>query len=303
MWEQLLSDVPNWGFAIFLALILVELGLDLSRKLGIYRLKDTLCSLTMSTFYLGTKTLMKGFTFALMFLTYQLAPFHLESNWMTFILCYIVMDLAVYWYHRFVHEVRFGWAAHIAHHSSREYNLGGTALRQSFAEPFFEPFFYALVPLLGFDPIMALVALEVNLIYMFWVHSRRMGKLHPAFEWLMSTPSHHRVHHARNVPYLDKNYGGTFIVWDRLFGTFAQEQEAPEFGILQQLETHNPLKASLHSWQALARDVWHARGLGNKLGYLVMPPGWAPDGQGLTTRQLQAQHARESAPQGTGVTA
>lgn len=288
MWEQLLEKVPFYALFIYVGLVAIDLALELKRKRKAYRLNDTLCSLTMGGFYVGMHALLKGFTVGAFFLAHEFAIFDFGTSWVAFIACYLFVDLLVYWYHRFTHEVRFGWAAHICHHSSREFNMGGTAFRQSFFEPVMEPFFYAIAALVGFNPVMALVALELNLIYMFWVHLRDCGKLHPAFEYLFSTPSHHRVHHACNVKYLDKNYGGTFIIWDRLFGTFAEEEEEPDFGVLQQLDHNNPIRASFDSWASLFHDVWHAKGLANKVKYLIMPPGWAPDGQGLTTRQRQA---------------
>lgn len=285
MWENLGANIPTYALYIYGALIVTELAFELTQKVRGYKLGDTLCSLTMGSFYIGMSLLMKGFALWFFYLVQHYALFDFGQSWVAFIACYIAVDFIFYWYHRFIHEVRFGWAAHVAHHSSEEFNLGGTAFRQSFAEPLLEPFFYVGAVLIGFDPLMVMVALQINLIYMFWVHLRRFPKMHPAIEWLFVTPSHHRVHHAANIRYLDKNYSGTFIVWDRIFGTFAEEIEAPEFGIVQQLRHNNPIRASFESWVALAGDVWRAKGIGNKFGYLFKPPGWAPDGQGMTTRQ------------------
>lgn len=291
MWEQLLNDVPTFAFALYAVLIVIEVSVNLIYKLHLYKLNDTLCSLSMGMFYVVTRGLMQGTMLAMLYFAHQFALFDIASNWWTFVGAYILGDLCVYAYHRFVHEVRFGWAAHICHHSSQQYNLGATAFRQSFVEPFIEPFFFLPLAFLGFDPLIILVALEVNLIYMFWVHLEKVGKLHPWFEFWFSTPSHHRVHHSANVQYLDKNYGGTFIIWDRLFGTFEEEREKPVYGIAEQLDTHNPIKASLHSWQDLAQEVREAQGLTNKLKTLVMPPGWKADGTGMTTRRKQALYA------------
>lgn len=288
MWEQIGTQISIAALVFYIICIGIEITLSQMRRAGFYSLKDTLCSLTMGGFYTVNKLLMKGTTLALLLLAQQFAIYDFGLSWMTFIAAYIIVDFFFYWLHRFIHEIRFGWAAHINHHSSQEFNLGGTAMRQSFAEPFMEAIFYSPIVLLGFDPFMVLAALELNLIYMFILHTRFVGKLPAPIEWLMSTPSHHRVHHARNVQYLDKNYGGTFIFWDRLFGTFESEHEAPEFGIPEQLQTHNPIKATFHGWLELLEDISNARGLRNKLSYCFMPPGWAPDGKGLTTRQKQA---------------
>lgn len=293
MWESLIEDISVVAVGIYAALALLELTLDLRHKTGHYKLKDSLCSLTMGAFYLGTKFLTKGATLFIMLLASEYALFDIAGGWATFLLVYVIVDLCFYWLHRIIHEVRFGWAAHVNHHSSQEFNLGGTALRQSFAEPLMEPFFYAPVVLLGFDPLMVLAAIEINLIYMYWVHTQKIDKLHPLCEWLLSTPSNHRVHHACNVQYLDRNYGGTFMLWDHLFGTYEREVEKPVFGIPEQINTFNPVKASFHGWIELGRDVWNAPGLFNKIGLLVMPPGWAPGNSGLTTRQRQAAYYRE----------
>tara|TARA_R110001599_G_C12238452_1_gene658634 strand:- start:60 stop:968 length:909 start_codon:yes stop_codon:yes gene_type:complete len=293
MWQELGETIPLVGAGIYLFLVLVELSLDLYTRERNYKLRDTLCSLTMGGFYTVTKLLMKGATLFLMLLMHEYAFFDIPNSWLAFVAAYIIVDFFFYWLHRFIHEIRFGWAAHVNHHSSREFNLGGTALRQSFAEPFMEAFFYGPIVLLGFDPILVLAALELNLIYMFWVHTKKIDKLPAAFEWAFSTPSHHRVHHACNVQYLDKNYGGTFIFWDRLFGTFEREVEQPVFGIPEQISTFNPIKASLHGWIELFSDVRRANGWVNKLLFLVMPPGWAPDGNGATARQKQAVYRLE----------
>lgn len=293
MWENLNNLVPIIALGIYLPLIVIEIILDLKNKSGGYSLKDTLCSMSTAGFYLGTKFLMKGATLFLLYLAWEYRFFETALAWPALIGAYFATDFLFYWLHRMIHEVRVGWAAHIVHHSSERFNLGGTALRQSFAEPFMEAFFYAPAVLIGFHPLAVLIAIELNLIYMFWVHTERISKLPAWFEAIFSTPSHHRVHHARNIPYLDKNYGGTFIFWDRMFGTFALEKEKPEFGIPEPVGSFNPLWVSLHGWFDLLKDVWQAKGLINKVAYCVMPPGWAPDGKGQTTRQIQQQYRED----------
>lgn len=295
MWTDIAVNISTVAVVIYLALALFEIALDFKQKSGHYRLKDSLCSLTMGGFYLGTKILMKGTTFFIFFLAQDYALFDFGQSWWMFPLVFVVVDLSFYWLHRFIHEVRVGWAAHINHHSSQEYNLAGTAFRQSFAEPLMEPFFYAPVVLLGFDPLMALAAIELNLIYMYWLHTRKIGKLHPWFEYCFSTPSHHRVHHGCNVQYLDRNYGGTFIVFDRLFGSFEEEKEEVIFGLPEQLHTYNPIKATFHGWIDLGRDVLQTPGLFNKLALFIRPPGWAPNGNGQTTKQKQQAYQNERA--------
>ncbi|MCB1854408.1 MAG: sterol desaturase family protein [Halieaceae bacterium] len=292
-WNETLVGISSMSLLLYAVLVLIELGLEWRSREKFYSLKDTLCSLTTGGMYLLVQVLMRGIYIVALVFAHQFALFDIETNWWSIILCYLVVDFVFYWHHRIVHEVRLGWAAHSVHHSSQHYNLGATAFRQSLFEAVFEPWFYVPIALLGFDPIVVLIAVELNLIYMFWPHTQRIGKLPAAFEWLFVTPSHHRVHHACNLQYLDKNYSGTFIIWDRLFGTFAEEKEKPKFGILHPVDSHNPLIVSFSSWGDLFRDLKKASGIRAWLGYLFMPPGWAPDGEGLTTRQMQAQGSIE----------
>jgi sterol desaturase/sphingolipid hydroxylase (fatty acid hydroxylase superfamily) len=297
MWEATTLQIASVSVFIYVGLVVIELAFGLARHKNTYEAKDTLCSITMGLFYLATKTLLKGVTLLILFAAHRWSLFDFGVGVLVFIAGYIAVDFVFYWLHRGMHEVRFGWAAHVNHHSSQHFNLGGTALRQSFFEPVFEAFIYAPIVLIGFDPFIVLAAIELNLIYMFWVHTEHIGKLPRWFEWCFVTPSHHRVHHAANIQYLDKNYSGTFIVWDRIFGTFEEEIEKPHYGILHQIETHNPIKASLHEWRALGRDLVRGPNWKDRVLYLIKPPGWAPGGQGLTTRQRQAEMA-STAPTG-----
>jgi sterol desaturase/sphingolipid hydroxylase (fatty acid hydroxylase superfamily) len=155
--------------------------------------------------------------------------------------------------------VRIGWAAHVNHHSSRHYNLS-TALRQSFTTPLTGIWFWTPLPLLGFAPEHVLLAHSANLLYQFFLHTESVGSLGPV-EWILNTPSHHRVHHGRNARYLDRNYGGIFIVWDRLFRTFEPESEPCDYGLTKNLETWNPIRIGFHEWVAMGREVLAARSL------------------------------------------
>lgn len=293
-WDALLADLSLWAIALYVGLILLELVLELVTRSRHYRLKDTLCSMSTGVMYSLVQLAMRGLSLATLFYVSQFAVFHIENSWWTIALCYVAVDFIFYWHHRIIHEVRLGWAAHIVHHSSTQYNMGGTALRQSIVEAVYEPWFYVPLVLLGFEPIMVLIALQLNLVYMFWPHTQHIGKLHPWIEWLFVTPAHHRVHHARNLDYLDKNYSGTFIVWDRLFGTFAEEREAPKFGVLTPVNSDNPFVVTFKSWVDLLRDLRSCRSPLDVLGYLFMPPGWAPGGRGTTTRQMQARGSIEA---------
>jgi sterol desaturase/sphingolipid hydroxylase (fatty acid hydroxylase superfamily) len=201
------------------------------------------------------------------------------------VLLFFAEDFCYYWFHRFHHEVRFFWAAHVNHHSSRYFNLS-TALRQSWTTPITGPIFWVPLALLGFHPFMILTAQAVSLIYQFWIHTELIGRLGP-LERVLNTPSHHRVHHGANVEYLDRNYAGILIVWDRLFGSFEPERAPVDYGLTKNIRTFNPVQIAFHEWQGMFRDVLRARSWREAAQFLLQPPGWSPDGSTLTARQMQ----------------
>lgn len=203
------------------------------------------------------------------------------------IACIVVDDFLYYWFHRYHHEIRLFWAAHVNHHSSERYNLS-TALRQSWATPWTKIPFWAPMALVGFDEEEIEWAHHVNLLYQYWVHTELIDRMGP-LEEVMATPSHHRVHHGSNLRYLDTNYGGIFIVWDRLFGTFQREQrdEPVRYGILHNLGTFNLWDAEVHEWRDMLRDAASRPGLLNKLRTFASAPGWSPDGSTQTVEELR----------------
>jgi len=195
-------------------------------------------------------------------------------------------DFCYYWYHRLHHEVRFMWAGHVVHHSSRHFNLA-TALRQPWST-FMGPLFYAPLPLLGFDPLLLVTVHSVNLLYQFWIHTELIDRLGP-LEWIFNTPSHHRVHHGRNVRYLDRNHGGILIVWDRLFGTFEPEREAVDYGLTKNLTSFSPWEIFAHEWRAMWRDTRDAASWRDALRVWLLPPGWSRDGSTHTANELRTR--------------
>lgn len=223
-----------------------------------------------------------------------------SAFWWTWIVLLFAEDLCYYWFHRIHHDVRLLWACHVNHHSSRYFNFS-TALRQPLLTPLTGPLFWAPLPLVGFPPWMVLTAQAWSLLYQFWLHTEAVHRLGP-LEWILNTPSHHRVHHGKNTPYLDKNHAGIFILWDRLFGSFAPEEECVVYGLTKDITTHHPARIAFHEFAAIGRDVVRAPGLIAKLGYLLAPPGWSHDGSSLTASQLQrrdrANSRRESPPSG-----
>ncbi|MEI6813956.1 MAG: sterol desaturase family protein [bacterium] len=193
---------------------------------------------------------------------------------------FVLVDLAYYWSHRMSHEVHLFWAGHVVHHSSQEYNLA-VALRQSALHGLFIWLFYLPLAMLGVPALMWVVCHGINLIYQFWIHTRAVGRLSPWAEYVLNTPSHHRVHHGVNPKYQDKNYAGVFITWDRVFGTFVVEEEEPVYGITHPLQTWNPLWANLHVFVELWRLFWLTRGWRNKARVLFGSPNWRPPEAGV----------------------
>lgn len=275
-------------FAIpaFLVLLVVEVFAVRGRTAMGYELRDATTSLGLGVANLVVAGGLKVGIFGLYLWLYQFRWFDLPNVWWTWLLLFFAEDLCYYAFHRASHEVRFFWAAHVNHHSSRYYNLS-TALRQSWTTPLTGPAFWIILPLLGFHPAMIAVVQAISLIYQFWLHTELIGRLGP-FEWIFNTPSHHRVHHGRNVEYLDRNYAGVLIVWDRLFGSFEPEAALVDYGLTKNIETFHPLKVAFHEWVALGRSVFTAHGLRERLGYLLQPPGWSPDGSTHTARELRA---------------
>ena len=185
------------------------------------------------------------------------------------------MDFFYYWFHRWSHEVNAGWAAHIVHHQSEEMNLA-VALRQSVFQGALSWVFYLPLALVGFPPAMFLTVSALNTLYQFWIHTRAIGKLGP-LEWVLNTPSHHRVHHGRNPKYIDRNHAGSLIVWDRMFGTFQEEEEEPVYGITRPLASWNPVWANFHYWAELWRTARRATRLQDRFRIFWKPPGWRPE--------------------------
>jgi sterol desaturase/sphingolipid hydroxylase (fatty acid hydroxylase superfamily) len=207
---------------------------------------------------------------------------------LAFGLLFFGVEFLYYWFHRASHRMRWFWATHAIHHSSNELNLGaayrfGWTGRLSGTGIFFAPLIW-----LGYPPIAVFGVLGLNLLYQFWIHATWIPKL-GWLEYILNTPSHHRVHHAANREYLDANYGGILIIWDRLFGTFIEEREdlPCRYGLVKPLLSNNPVVINANEWIALVRDLWQARSWRERAQYLFGPPGWRPDGQGWTTEDLR----------------
>jgi sterol desaturase/sphingolipid hydroxylase (fatty acid hydroxylase superfamily) len=286
----------------FILLILIEMIIARRRDPTRYEARDTLTSLLLGTGSTVAGALTGGIVFAIAAKLYELRLFDIAGTlgwaWWVWGLCFLLDDLTYYWQHRLAHRVRWFWAAHVNHHSSQHYNLS-TALRQPWTSFVALTFIFRIpIAFIGFDPLMILTCGAINLIYQFWIHTEVIGRLPKWVEAVMNTPSHHRVHHAVNPRYLDRNYAGTFIIWDRMFGTFAAEvdEDKPRYGIVKQLGSFNLLWAVFHEWIGIARDVWAAPWR-HKLSYVWREPGWTHDGSRMTSDMIrarwQAQHGGE----------
>jgi sterol desaturase/sphingolipid hydroxylase (fatty acid hydroxylase superfamily) len=277
-----------WALPVFALSMLFELWHARRRGAhGVYEARDAWASIAM-----GLGSVVVGVPFKLMFVyllsvLYEHRLFTIEPNALGYVALFFAEDLCYYWSHRINHEVRLFWAAHVSHHSSTHYNLA-TAVRQSWTQPYLMWMFWLPLPLLGFAPRLIVLQMAISLIYQFFIHTQEVDKLGP-LEWVFNTPSHHRVHHAVNVRYLDKNHGGILILWDRLFGSFVAEHadDPPVYGITKNIDTFNPLHIASHEWIALFRDVRRAPRLLDKIKYVFSPPGYSHDGSTLTSKQLQ----------------
>ncbi|TPG52759.1 sterol desaturase family protein [Sphingomonas glacialis] len=286
-----LPDPVHYAVPGFIALVLAEMIVARVKDRTRYEPKDTLVSLALGLGSTVAGALTVGLVFALSLWVWQFRLFDIGYAWYWFVLAFVLDDLFYYVFHRSAHRVRWFWASHVIHHSSQHYNLS-TALRQTWTGFVSLSFLFRLpLLLIGFPPAMLVFVAGLNLIYQFWIHTETIDRMPRWFEAVMNTPSHHRVHHATNPRYLDTNYAGVFIVWDRLFGTFEPERadDRPRYGIVKNLGSFNLLWAASHEWIGIAQDVWRAPGLRAKFGYLVMPPGWSHDGSRDTSETIKAR--------------
>jgi sterol desaturase/sphingolipid hydroxylase (fatty acid hydroxylase superfamily) len=253
------SQIIYFSIPVFILLIAAELLYARVTRRQLYEWRDTLACLAMGLgnviISAGWKALVWG---AVFYWIYQYRLFDIPMTaWWAWALILVLEDFCYYWFHRLHHEVRCLWAAHVNHHSSEHLNLA-VALRQSWTTPITGMLFWAPLALLGFHPLMILTQQAISLLYQFWIHTQAIKSLGP-LEWVMNTPSHHRVHHGSNPQYLDKNYAGIFIVWDRLFGSFEPEREPVRYGLTHNINTFNPVKIAFHEWVAIAREARAAR--------------------------------------------
>ena len=277
-----IEDPIPLAIPCFLAAIFIEILWTRRNHKHEYHVNDTLTCLTTSIFSSLAGLYGAGFIGYCYWYLYnhyhptEMHEFRLSLQIFCWLSLFLLQDFTYYWFHRISHRVNFLWAAHLAHHSSEEYNFA-VALRQSTFQQFFAWPFYLPLALAGFPPEWLATVISFNLIYQFWFHTREINRLPTWIEAIFNTPSHHRVHHGTNPQYLDKNYGGIFIIWDKLFGTFEAEGEEVRYGITVPLKSFNPVWVNVHYFFYLWRMSWAAPGLRQAILIWVMPPDWKVD--------------------------
>jgi sterol desaturase/sphingolipid hydroxylase (fatty acid hydroxylase superfamily) len=296
-----MTDAPNYpnitqlAVPFFIATMIAEILIGRITGRAKYETRDTAISLAMGfgSVAFDTALAFVAYGFLVWLWQYRLATLGF-SVWVI-ALCFVLDDLRYYAFHRFSHRSRWGWASHVNHHTSQHYNLS-TALRQTWTGKLTGLFvLQSPLVLLGFHPAVIVLCGGINLVYQYWIHTELIKKMPAWFEAVMNTPSHHRVHHAVNPKYLDANYAGTFIVWDRMFGSFVAEDAAEpcRYGIVKNLGTFNLFTVAFHEWWGILKDLfrpglsWRAR-----WNYVFNVPGWSHDNSRLTADMLKAEHVR-----------
>ncbi len=276
---------------LLVVLTLVEMGLSYWENRKYYEKRDTFNNIYLTSLAVVTNLIVKASTFFMLSFAYQFRLFQIHNVYLYWFVLVIVQDFLYWVLHYTGHYCRLFWAMHVTHHSSEHFNLT-TGFRSTVFEPFYRTFFYLPLALMGFTAIDILYAYLITQLYGNIVHTQYKVSLPKWYGWLFVTPAHHRVHHASNIPYLDKNMGMVLIIWDRLFGTFRDEDlpEPVKYGLTKQPEDMGPVNIIFHEWKALIHDVKIAPGFKNKLGYLLNPPGWSHDGSSQTARVLQREY-------------
>ncbi|OUR90762.1 C-5 sterol desaturase [Flavobacteriales bacterium 34_180_T64] len=283
-------NIIHFAIPFFVFSIIFELYITKRRQIKSYETKDALTSI-----FMGIGNVVLGFlskALVLLALLYVYNNFRIVTIpivWWSFVLLFFADDLSYYWFHRISHSCRLFWASHVVHHSSQHYNLS-TALRQTWSGGFYSFVFWLWLPLLGFHPGMILLQMSISLLYQFWIHTETIHKLPKWFEYVMNTPSHHRVHHGSNPIYLDRNHAGILIIWDKLFGSFQPElkEEKVIYGLVKNIHTYNPLKVAFIEWFYMIKDAFlNKTTIYNRFKYFLKPPGWRHDGTGKISEDLR----------------
>ena len=286
-----IPEIPNlihYAIPFFIITLIIEIVVNAKEKAKAYETKDAITSITMGVGNVLLGLISKGLVFAILIMLYEKFRFFtIPFVWWAWVLIIVLEDFTYYWFHRISHESRFFWASHVVHHSSQKYNLS-TALRQTWTGSFLSFVFWLWLPLIGFHPVMILAQMSISLIYQYWIHTELIRKMPNWFEAIFNTPSHHRVHHATNPQYLDRNHAGIFIIWDKWFGSYEPEVEKPVYGLTKNISSFNPLYVAFHEWIALFKDVFTTKTtLPKRILYFIKPPGWKHDGSGKVANEIR----------------
>ncbi len=271
-WEEVAN---NYFFLAAMGLLFLEFcRYTWQSRLSWQLAGDTLTNFVTLAMFIGLNLFVAAAYVTVFFVVYEhFSLMQIEITVASIIACVILADLAYYWEHRFVHRTGIGWATHTVHHSSPHFNIS-VAYRFGPLDGIFPLFFHLPLAALGFHPFLIFFAEMFVQLYQTALHTEAVRRLPRPIEWFMNTPSHHRVHHGSNPEYLDKNYGGIFIIWDRMFGTFAEEKAPVTYGLVTPVNSINPLVVFFHGFGRLARKAANAGSFANALRYLVLPPDW-----------------------------
>jgi sterol desaturase/sphingolipid hydroxylase (fatty acid hydroxylase superfamily) len=274
----------------FLAIGLEILAVRFLRQRGSLNAKDDAVSIFMGLFSVLTNGAAAFLTLGMLLWAQQYQLTVLPMTFAVLVACFVLDDLRYYVHHRIAHRCRWPWAMHIIHHSSQRFSLA-VALRQGWTKHFTGTTFLKIpLVLIGFDPLMVIFCGALNAVYQFFLHTESVDKMPRWFEAIFNTPSHHRVHHGKNPQYLDSNYAGTLIIWDKMFGTFAAEdaKDRPNYGLVKDLETYNPFRIFAHEYIGIVKDI-ATRGLSwkQRVLYILAPPGWSHDGSRLSSEDIK----------------
>lgn len=280
------TQIGDWFFVFALAFLACELvRYAVTKKLSWTLIGDTITNyITLAMFVVIGLFLLAGLYITAYFWAAQFALFDIGINWATVLICIILADIAYYWEHRFMHRVNIAWATHTVHHSSPFFNIS-VAYRFGPMDGVWPIFFHLPLVLLGFNPILVFFAEMMVQLYQTALHTEWVKKLPRPFEAILNTPSHHRVHHGSNTQYLDSNYGGIFILWDRMFGTFVEEDEPVVYGLVKPIDSINPLVAFFHGFWRIGRNIISAEGWRNKFMFAFGTPEWEPPASASDTQE------------------
>jgi sterol desaturase/sphingolipid hydroxylase (fatty acid hydroxylase superfamily) len=271
LFQDASPDLLVWAAPAMFGFVIIEFTASYFQNKSYYSKKETLGSVLVGIGNVLIGLVLKTFLFVVFVWIYNALPCRMTLNWWTLIPCYIFFDFCSYWTHNISHRVRFFWATHVVHHSSTHFNLT-VSFRLSWMQ-YIKIIFIFPVALMGFHPVIIFFTSQVAVLFQFWVHTEYIRKLHPAIEYILATPSNHRVHHGSQPKYINKNYGATFVIWDRIFKTYQAEEEQVEYGITEDItKKSNPIHINFHEYRSILKDVESTTSWKRKWQYVFGDP-------------------------------